>query len=207
MCSLLFVPLVLGMAGSSLTDPGAQRQEQPGPESRALAYLAREVPRWHRENKCYSCHNNGDAARALYTATRLSFPVPPGSLEDTSRWLLRPQRWDHNGGEGPFSDKKLARIQFAAAVVDAVSAGYLKDNRALIQAADLVLEDQDKDGCWQVGATGTIGSPATYGTCLATYQARGILRAADAARWMRRPSCSPWKIPKTALCARSVDGA
>src|SRR5438132_9413935 len=141
MCSFLLVTLVLGFTGSSLSDPGAQRPEQPGPESRALAYLAGEVPRWHRENKCYSCHNNGDAARALYTATRLSFPVPPELLHDTSIWLQRPGQWDHNGGEGSFSDKKLARIQFAAALVEAVSAGYLKDNRALIQAADLVLED------------------------------------------------------------------
>ncbi len=26
------------------------------PEERALAYLAREVPRWSAENHCYSCH-------------------------------------------------------------------------------------------------------------------------------------------------------
>ena len=37
-------------------------------EDRALAYLIREVPAWSREHKCFSCHNNGDAARALYTA-------------------------------------------------------------------------------------------------------------------------------------------
>src|SRR5437667_8821460 len=88
------------------------------PEARALAYLAREVPRWSAENKCYSCHNNGDAARALYRALRLGEPVPAGAVADTSRWLSRPAQWDHNGGEGPFSDKQLARIQFAAALVE-----------------------------------------------------------------------------------------
>jgi hypothetical protein len=152
-------------------------------ESRALAYLARETPRWARENKCYSCHNNGDAARALYRGVRLSYPVPPQALDDTSRWLERPQRWDHNGGEGPFSDKKLARIQFAAALVDALDAGFVRDRQALTRAAELVAEHQEKDGSWQVDAPGTIGSPATYGSCLATYQASRVLRTADAGRY------------------------
>src|SRR5712692_3193613 len=104
------------------------------PEDRALAYLSREVPRWSVENKCYSCHNNGDAARALYVAARLSHPVPAKALADTSRWLTHPDRWDHNGGEGPSSDKGLARIQFAAALVEALDAGLVKDRRALAQA-------------------------------------------------------------------------
>jgi squalene cyclase len=148
-----------------------------------LAYLAREVPRWTRENKCYSCHNNGDAARALYAAVQLSHPVPTNALDDTSRWLQRPEQWDHNGGEGPYSDKKLARIQFAAALVTAVDAGLIKDRQTLSRAAGLVVEHQEKDGSWQVDASGAIGSPVTYGSCLATYQARRILQSADARRY------------------------
>ena len=35
------------------------------PEGRAVRYLAGEVPKWPVNNKCFSCHNNGDAARAL----------------------------------------------------------------------------------------------------------------------------------------------
>jgi hypothetical protein len=46
---------------------------KPTPEERALVYLAREVPRWSVENKCHSCHNNGDAARALYQTKRHSY--------------------------------------------------------------------------------------------------------------------------------------
>src|SRR4051812_20412509 len=98
-----------------------------GAEGRALAYLAREVPRWSAENKCYSCHNNGDAARALYVAVRLARRVPDPALADTTRWLAHPERWDNNGGEGAASDKKLARIQFAAALVAALDAGRLED--------------------------------------------------------------------------------
>lgn len=37
---------------------------------RALDYLSREVPAWKKKNGCFSCHNNGDAARALMAAGR-----------------------------------------------------------------------------------------------------------------------------------------
>jgi hypothetical protein len=165
--------LVVALAGQG---PGAA-------ERRALAYLSREVPRWPAENQCYSCHNNGDAARALYTAVRLAYPIPPQALADTSRWLSRPRGWDHNKGEAAFSDKGLARIQFAAALVDAVDAKQVKDRQALLQAAELVAEGQRQDGSWQVDAEGTIGSPATYGSFLATFQARRTLQQADPKRF------------------------
>jgi hypothetical protein len=165
------------------------------PEGRAIAYLCREVPRWSAENKCFSCHNNGDAARALYTAARLSRPVPAEALADTTGWLSRPERWDHNGGEGPAADKGLARIQFAAALVEALDAGLLKDRKPLERAADMMAERQETDGSWTVGAPGTTGAPVTYGTCLATAVARRTLRRADphrfrealgrADRWLR----------------------
>jgi hypothetical protein len=159
------------------------------PERRALEYLSREVPRWSAENKCFSCHNNGDAARALYVATRMGRgleTVPKGrvgALADTNRWLSQPERWDKKGGDGPATDKGLARIQFAAALVEALDAGVLQDSRALARAADLVAEYQARDGSWKVDAKGTTGSPATYGTCLATHVARRTLQRADPHRF------------------------
>src|SRR5712692_2870181 len=66
------------------------------PEDRAIAYLSREVPAWSKEHKCFSCHNNGDAARALYTAARLGLKVPKEALDDTTRWLAKPEEWDKN---------------------------------------------------------------------------------------------------------------
>jgi hypothetical protein len=152
------------------------------PEERALAYLAGEVPRWSAKNKCYSCHNNGDAARALYLAKRLKFAVPIKALEDTSRWLARPADWAHNGGEGPFNAKVLARIQFAAALADGLEARAIEDRKALEQAANLVAEHQDNDGSWHIGDGESIGSPATHGNCLATIFARRVLHRADAKR-------------------------
>jgi hypothetical protein len=148
------------------------------PEAKALAYLAREVPAWSADNKCYSCHNNGDAARALYVATRLGHPVPPKALADTTRWLTKPDGWDDNGGDYGTSDKKLARIQFAAALVEAMDAGLVKDREALAKAAALVAARQDKDGSWPIDAEGALGSPTTYGTALATFLARRTLHKA-----------------------------
>jgi hypothetical protein len=147
------------------------------PEQRAVDYLARETPRWSKENGCYSCHNNGDAARALYAAAKRGYNVPAVALADTTKWLLQPAEWDTNRGNPGFSDKKLARIQFAAALVEAGETGD-----ALTRAAESLLPDQEADGSWKVDV-GAVGSPATYGTALATYMARRTLEAAYADRF------------------------
>lgn len=148
-------------------------------EQRALAYLAREVPLWKTENGCYSCHNNGDGARVLYTAQRLGWDqsVAEAALGDTTAWLSDPKGWDSNRGAPEFSDKKLASIQFAAALEAAGAAGFASRD-ALVEAARSLLAHQEEDGSWQVDARGSIGSPITYGPALATYTARRVLKAA-----------------------------
>ena len=163
--------LLLTLAFSS----SAAEPKQPKPEQRAVAYLSKEVPAWSRENHCFSCHNNGDAARALFAAKRLSFSIQNGVLDDTAAWLARPLAWDSNRGEPGFSDKKLARIQFAAALGDALDTGLIGDKQALIEAAEMLVPDQAEDGSWQVDAGNSLGSPATYGPALATRMARRTL--------------------------------
>jgi hypothetical protein len=174
--------------------PGAA--PPPQPEARALAFLAREVPAWSRDNRCFSCHNNGDAARALYTAVRLGHRIPARALADTTRWLERPGRWERNAGDTPAKDGKLAALQFAAALAEAHRAGLAKDRRALEAAARLVVGLQDADGAWRVLEPGVLGSPTTHGTALATCLARQTLRqlavgrgvpaaVARADRWLR----------------------
>ncbi len=179
--------LAAGQAGASTGDGS--------PEGRAIAFLSREVPRWPVENNCYSCHNNGDAARALYTAVRLEYAVEPDALRDTSAWLQRPGEWDGNAADQEFSDTALARIQFAGALVHAMEAGLADGRDALMQAAALVAEDQKPDGSWRLDSGGSIGSPAAYGTYLATWAARRTLvktgserfepAIARADRWLR----------------------
>ncbi len=152
-------------------------------ERRAIAYLAQETPRWNVENHCYSCHNNGDAARALFLATTHGYPVPPSALEDTVRWLRDPAEWNHNHGNPGFSDQRLARIQFAAALAEAWRTGYTRDRDALLKAAQSLLPEQDRDGSWKVDTGGVAGAPATWGTTLATYMTRRTLEAADDSRF------------------------
>ncbi len=148
-------------------------------ERRAIAYLSREVPRWSRENHCYSCHNNGDAARALYQAMALGRSIESGPLDDTTGWLARPETWDNNGGKGPFSDKRLARVQFTAALSAAVASNALKDRRPLERAALRLVADQASDGSWPIDDAGqTVGAPTSYHRPLATLMARDSLRAA-----------------------------
>jgi hypothetical protein len=154
------------------------------PEERAVQYLAAEVPRWVRENKCFSCHNNGDAARALYVARRMGYAVPDHALSDTSGFLSDPGQWDRNGPEGLFSDKRLARIQFAATLVSAHRAGVVADRTAVSRAAGLVAEIQGPDGSWSIDTAEPIGSPATYGRSLATALTRETLQSVDA-EWFR----------------------
>jgi hypothetical protein len=163
-------------------------------EQRAVDYLIREVPRWSAENRCFSCHNNGDAARALYAASRAGYSFAEAALTDTNAWLIDPSSWARGRADASVSDKKLARIQFAAALADAAGAGRVKDRSPLVRAAEALLGDQEKDGSWQIEAEGNVGSPATWGTTLATAMTRDTLVKADrerfrhaierAARWL-----------------------
>jgi hypothetical protein len=164
------------------------------PEDRALEYLAREVPRWSAEHGCFSCHNNGDGARALYAAERRGRTVAASALDATTRWLVRPDSWDSNKGDPRFGDKVLARIQFAATLREAVASRKVDDRTPLVRAAELVAELQGVDGSWGIDAPGSVGSPATYGQALATALARRTLlaagnrferHAASADRWLR----------------------
>jgi hypothetical protein len=195
----LLVSLIAGLsiAAGAAAGVGTMQPSRAGeatPEARAVKYLAREVPAWRREHACFSCHNNGDAPRALMAALRAGYSTRE-PLEDTLAWLGRPDRWEHNaGGEGGADDKPLARIQFAAALAAAVDQG-LAGPQALVAAADLLAADQQPDGAWRLDSSQSLGSPATYGTTLATVSARraiaragqprhaGVIGRADA--WLR----------------------
>src|SRR5262249_1230708 len=100
-----------------------------------------------------------------------------------TRGRTGPADWEHNGGEGEFNDKRLARLQFAATLVAAMDAGLVKDRQALDRAARLVAADQDRDGSWPVSAPGVLGSPATHGRALATHFARRTLHPADPGKY------------------------
>ena len=175
--------IALAACGVVCSTAEAEERSPQSAEARAVAFLAVEVPRWAKENACYSCHNNGDAARALLTALKSGDLVNRAPLADTLEFLSRPEKWDANGPEGPFKDKKLARIQFAAALVDATQSRAIEDRGQLAQAAALVAELQMPDGGWEIDAAGNVGSPVTYGRVLATRMAVATLAASDKAKF------------------------
>lgn len=188
---------VLGwwVAAGCAIPPGDTR-DNAAPEARAVSFLKREVPAWSRDNHCFSCHNNGDGARALYSAARKGHRIPNGVLAETTEWLARPDRWEHNKGDPGFSDQRLATIQFAASLLAATEGGRVKERGRLHEAARRVASSQSADGSWPVDAGNAVGSPATYGTTLATFMAWRVLRSADApgtaeavrraGRWLRQ---------------------
>jgi hypothetical protein len=173
----LMIGLVLASAGWAQT-----------PVERALAYLSAEVPAWRDQNGCFSCHNNGDGARALYAARKLT-PV-----QSTTLWLESPEEWDKGKSDSPGSDRTLALYQFAAALTSAVEAGAVKNRTVLHNVARRLAAIQQPDGSWAVDDQGDApGSPVTWGTALATHFGRKTLLAAGgfsdhasrAERWLR----------------------
>lgn len=174
MLAIMAAFAMLAVNGQKLPkiDPGTA-------ESRAISFLTREVPAWSKGNGCFSCHNNGDAARALYTATLKGISIPANALADTTAWISEPNGWDQNKGDPGFSDKRLANVQFAASLLAAIESGFIKDRRPLEQAARKLAADQEADGAWHIDAGTTLGSPATYGTPLATFMALRTLKAAN----------------------------
>jgi hypothetical protein len=124
------------------------------PIARAVAYLAVEVPRWRREHPCYSCHNNGDAARALIAASARGHAVG-NAIDDSLAWLATPERWESNARRGGSEELPLARIQFASALSAMVSAGRAQPD-ALDRAAALLIVHQQDDGSWQLSESQTL---------------------------------------------------
>ena len=140
------------------------------------------MPRWRAEHPCYSCHNNGDAARALLAASARGHRVDR-ALADTLDWLAHPERWDQNKVEGGFDDKPLAHVQFAGGLASARDARVPSaTSAAMTAAAALVAADQKPDGSWRLDTSQGVGSPVTYGTALVTWSALRTLRTSGDAR-------------------------
>jgi len=163
------------------------------PIARSVDYLKKEVPKWKAEHSCYSCHNNGDATRALLVAGSKGYDIGT-ALDDTLEFLKQPATWDQNRAPSGVDNKALARVQFTSALALAERFGKAPAS-ALEAAAKLLVADQKQDGSWQLDPSDSLGSPVTYGTILATWSARSSLIASgiqpdffsvvQADRWIR----------------------
>ena len=170
--------VVLGAAiGNAQLTKGPTAIDKADPNVVAIAkgvdYLKVEVPKWKAEHPCYSCHNNGDATRALLVAASKGYDIGT-SLDDTLAFLKQPSKWDQNKAPAGFDDKALARVQFASALAVAERHGKAASTD-LEAAAKLLVNDQKPDGSWQLDQSQSLGSPATYGTIIATWSARSTL--------------------------------
>src|SRR5262245_8656444 len=165
---------MLAISAAGATASGQQPQSASNTSiARAVAYLTVEVPRWRREHPCYSCHNNGDAVRALIAASTRGHAVG-SAIDDSLAWLATPERWESNARRGGSEELPLARIQFASALAAMVSAGRAEPD-ALDRAAALLVVHQRDDGSWPLSESQTLGGPTFYGTSLATAMARRTL--------------------------------
>ena len=171
--------LVLSTAISAQLKKEATAVDRADPYTVAIAkgvdYLKAEVPKWKAEHPCYSCHNNGDATRALLVAGSKGYDLGT-SLDDTLAFLKQPATWDQNKAPSGFDDKTLAKIQFASALALAERHGKASST-ALEAAAKLLVAEQKPDGSWELDSSQSLGSPATYGTIIATWSARSSLIA------------------------------
>jgi hypothetical protein len=173
---IVFACAMLTIASTPLAaQPDAARRAA---ESRAVQFLAAEVPRWHREHPCYSCHNNGDAARALIAASAKGFEAGD-ALRDTLQWISTPERWDGNESRGGSEDLPLARIQFASALAALARIGRASPE-AIDQAATRVVSHQRADGSWRLSDTQLLGGATFYGPALATTMARASIAGSRA---------------------------
>lgn len=171
--------LVLSVVISAQLKKEATAVDKADPYAVAIAkgvdFLKVEVPKWKAQHPCYSCHNNGDATRALLVAASKGYDIG-ASLDDTLQFLKQPGKWDQNKAPSGFDDKQLARIQFASALAVAERHGKAASTD-LEAAAKLLVADQQPDGSWQLDSSQSLGSPATYGTIIATWSARSSLIA------------------------------
>ena len=171
--------LATAIVAAGLSLPGSPAAQVNAPEGRAVAYLRVEVPRWRLEHPCYSCHNNGDATRALIAASAAGFGIGD-ALDDTLAWLADPERWEQNGSPGGSSDLPLARVQFASALSAAAGAGRAS-GIARDRAVDLMATHQQADGSWTLNPQQAIGGATFYGRALATAIARRALDSSSSA--------------------------
>jgi hypothetical protein len=181
--------------------------------ARGVKYLSVEVPKWKDEHPCYSCHNNGDAARALMVASARGYDIG-NALDDTIGFLKQPAGWNQSKAAEGFDDKQLARVQFASALAVAHEHGRAPRGD-LERAAKLLVADQKPDGSWMLDQSQSIASPATYGTIIATWSARRTLlksglpashaAIANADKWIR--SLQPQNVIDCAAVILALDRA
>ncbi len=174
-CFVLFVPTIFaGAIEPTELDKAIQR---------SIHYLAVEVPQWQKENDCASCHNQGDASRALIEAHRQKLFNGQSSLQTSIDWIGQPGHWELNRGLPEANDPTLSNLQFASTLLAAHKVLRPMPD-AVKQAAEILAPLQQNDGAWIIAGGSQFGSPLTHGPILLTGQATSILKAAESPKFV-----------------------
>ncbi len=202
--------VLAALAAAGCVPAGARPTGPLRPEAKAVAFLCREVPRWSRENHCYSCHNNGDAAQALYQAARSRLPGcramswPTRRAGSNSRaagsTTAARARSATSGWPGWFSRARSST---------AVSTGAIKDRSFLLEARQRLAADQAADGSWPLEGEDTDsarrrptasrwprwsrGRPCSRPTASAIAPPSTVPTAGFSAARSRRHRCRRWR--------------
>ena len=142
----------------------------------ATQYLKTEALSWRTENACFSCHNNGDAMRALFECSTSPLPFRTSQWKESLLWLEAPRKWKEANSTEVKLSPALAIIQFGNTMLAAEKKGLLSvDEDRHRRAANSLIETQHPEGYWALEAIGHLGSPATYGNQLGTAMALRVL--------------------------------
>ena len=144
----------------------------------AAAYLKREAEVWPDENGCYSCHNNGDAARVLFGQHDFSSQLQGERWKTMLNWYVQPEKWLSAKTDEVSLSPALYTIQFGKGLLSAETSGLLAPTQQQrYEVGRLVADHQNEQGYWPIEPAGTVGSPGTYGNTLGVAFALDILSA------------------------------
>jgi hypothetical protein len=178
--SLRTCALLAGCALSALALEACRLAPRERPRSspvlvRAQEFLTRELAQWHAEERCASCHHDGDAARVLWSFDAGFDALREARLAEHRHRLLRSSLWCDPQADPRFRDERLALVQRAAALHAALARGARLDVGAMESLFEALRAEQEEPGCWLGSTTTGLGGPVTYGPFLATAVALGAL--------------------------------
>ena len=156
--------------------PDAQAQDPQAAINKAVDYLAQASLTWPIENRCFSCHNNGDTVRVLAQVEPTELRTHKDDWQATFQWLVQPHLWETSKTDEAPQNPVLAPIQFGSALVALRQANLLSPpSQTIDETVRLIVQGPDPAGFWPVEPAGHLGSPGTFGNSLATTIAVRIL--------------------------------
>jgi hypothetical protein len=170
----------------------AQAQSLERATEKAIAYLARETPKWQTDHHCASCHHQGTAFRALLSAQAAKKFKDDTALATSLEWLDAPQKWKDNHGDPMASDQALAELQFGQSLLRAQRQFPDRYKAPLAELATMIAKRQAADGKFELESGEGLPSPITLGPILLTAIARDILATQGEAHQEPRKRADDW---------------